>query len=902
MTNQTGITTEPLVVAFPGARSAGLAQVGGKGQSLLRLTHEGLAVPPGVILTTAFFASWTRHMLALPDWQALQDAPQEDYSTLCRSLTRAAQDLEMNSAQRRALATAVETHDDASSERLFAVRSSSTEEDLQGASFAGGYRTLLGVRADELERAVGQCYASLFSLSVLAYKSARGLSLSTPAMAVIIQQQLASEVAGVAFSLNPLNNDYDQVAVDANWGLGETVVDGSVSPDHWIIDKTGGRIISTSIGSKRRSRWQLSQGGVEQREAYRSDERCLNDEQLGQVIGLTRRVESLYRQPVDIEWAFVGQRLYILQARPITIWVPLPASLKTRIGEHRRLYMDVALSSGFTINAPISAMGLDVIRMVMAEMGERSFGPMTLGNDDGLLHFDGARMYLDMSNVLWFSSPKKMARQMAASDVAMSRLLTALDDGEYRSPKRPAWARFRMLLRLPGVIWRLRRALAGLMLPFFAPGRMRARINRRLIALEKKLGHTPDPSLPLPDFWRQAVSGNMEEMMQTTLPVVGTGVIAVELFKRIARPLVRPKEDLLDRIDRGFDGNVVVDISLAMSRLARTLPSDAPDSGEELAQHLKSGSLPEAFSTEWQSFVAAHGCRGPLEMDIAHPRFGDAPALALNQVLSMRAVEPGFDPESAAARQKKNRREAVSILLARAGTVRRRILRHLDRVIDGFAGLRDTPKQHFLMTLHGVRTRLLAEGARLCKSNRLDRPEQVFDLTFSELCAAHDDAGQDLRAVRQARLPFYEQLAATVRNFPQMIDSRGRIPRPPPSHLKAGEFQGVAMSAGRVTGTARVLRTPHEKPLARGDILIAYATDPGWTPLFANAAAVVLEVGGALQHGVVVAREFGLPCVVGIEGITEAIEDGSLIEVDADNGIVRLIEQTLSRGNADQTA
>ncbi|MGH8078195.1 MAG: PEP-utilizing enzyme, partial [Lysobacter sp.] len=299
--------------------------------------------------------------------------------------------------------------------------------------------------------------------------------------------------------------------------------------------------------------------------------------------------------------------------------------------------------------------------------------------------------------------------------------------------------------------------------------------------------------------------------------------------------------------------------------------------------------LPVSFMAAWNGFVRQFGYRGPMEMDVAHPRYADVPLIALRQVVAMSVDDANSDPVSAARRQVERRRKAAATVMERSGVIRRGILRRLNTVIELFAGLRDTPKQHLLMILHDLRRRIVLEGERLHRLGRLDEPAHVFDLTFEELAAAGTGPGLDLRAIRAERRKYYDHLATQVINFPPVIDSRGRILRQPRGACRDGEFCGVGLSPGLVSGFARTLRSPHEKPLLKGEVLIAYTTDPGWTPIFSNAAAVVLEIGGALQHGAVVARELGLPCVAGIGGISTAIKDGQLVEVDGSAGTVRLL-------------
>lgn len=885
---------ECTIVRFPGTAHAPIEQVGGKAQSLIRLVADGHVVPPGVVLTSRFFAPWIEQITASAEWQQLQDTPVEQRSALCESLKRRASGLALTDLQDRAVAAMHGQLAELTNSVLFAVRSSSPQEDLVGASFAGGYATCLGVRAAGLVDAVRQCFVSMFDERVVAYKAARGIGLQAPSMAVVVQEQIDSEVAGVAFSLNPLNNDYDEAVVDANWGLGETVVAGEVTPDHWVIDKATGKVAESRIGSKHASLWLQPDGQLVRRAGHRCAEPCLGADQLARIVDVLKRIEAAFGRPVDVEWAIARDTLFVLQARPVTAFVPLPAQLTTAPGQRRRLYMDVALSSGLTMNAPISPMGLDVFRRLFSGFAHIAFGGRELSPDreDALLVLDGGRMYLDFSNVLWLANARRMARSMALSDASMSRILEHIDARRYKASTRPRWARLRMLWRLPAMLWQVRRMLGGFLSPFIAPQRTYDRVARQFDAFEASAAAATDDALPLDAFWSRHLIDRLPWVFNVSLAVgVGPGMYAVQAFTRLADRASRRDAGLMQRLDRGFAGNVVVDMNVRMHRLARLLTARDRCDPRGLAARLETGELSEAFMIEWTGFLQRSGCRGPMEMDLAHPRYADAPLIALQQIAAMPVDDPDFDPAAATRRLVEGRREAAALVIQRAGPIRRRLLQRLDQVIERFGGLRDTPKLHFLMLLHGVRRRIVLEGERLHRAGRLDRPEHVFDLEMSELLAANADPALDLRAIRAGRRPFYDTLASQVTNFPSMIDSRGRIPRPPPRPCREGEFAGIGLAPGVVSGRARTLRSPHES-LAKGEVLIAYTTDPGWTPIFANAAAVVLEIGGALQHGAVVARELGLPCVAGVDGITTAIEDGQRIEVDGSSGIVRRLPST----------
>ncbi len=366
-------------------------------------------------------------------------------------------------------------------------------------------------------------------------------------------------------------------------------------------------------------------------------------------------------------------------------------------------------------------------------------------------------------------------------------------------------------------------------------------------------------------------------------------MIALGSVDRIAGKNSAEAQTLAAKLKIGFTDDVVVEMGIALFRLAKLLdPSDFEDL-TRLAERVENRQMSAEFLSAWDAFLLTYGWRGPLEMDLASPRYADDPGLALRQMSFMTVGDEGFDPEAAHQRHVEERRRAYGELMSRSGWLRRVLLRRVHRIVDLFAGTRNTPKHQMVLFNYALRKRALIEGKRLVGEGRLDAAEDVFDLTVRDLESANSDPSLDLREVREERTRFLKILEAQVTEFPQVIDSRGRILRPALHEEKPGELRGTAVSPGVVTGPVKVLRDPHEKPVDKGDVLVAYTTDPGWTPLFVNAAAVVLEVGGVLQHGAVIAREYGKPCVVGIDRVMAKLHDGQRVEVDGTAGVIRLL-------------
>jgi phosphohistidine swiveling domain-containing protein len=864
--------------------------IGAKAHSLQQLSAFGFRVPFAFVIPAAFFHPWFATIKQLPCWEAWLASRRDQWQDHCNTVRESALILPVSEAQRlvlNTLAVHLAAHGPA---QRFAVRSSAPDEDSAAASFAGLYETELGVSAAGMEEAIRRCFAASLDYRVFEYKAVHGMNLDRLSMALIVQLQIDSEVAGVGFSINPLTNDFDESAIDANWGLGESVVSGMATPDHFVLNKTSGAIKEQKLGAKQNSVTLSPIAGTISGVHPRHTEYCLSEDRLFELNSVICQIEALYGHPVDIEWAYAHGELFILQARPITSYVPLPAEMLTAPGAQRKLYMDIALSKGMTINAAISPIGLDWLGGDMANMLRHCIGKVALDvqSPDGLLYLGGGRMYMNLSNLLWFSSPKQLAKGSAATDQLMADTLSGIDASFYRAPQRPAWI-LPVLRVMPGAIWRLRRALWRTIRSTIAPESTYRRYQREKQLFEKTYSGLTDDGLPLAQFQRRYGAPAIAHIIDIDMPALGVGVLASAMVQRLVRGQGTEAMVLADRLSRGIPGNLVVEMGIRIFQMSKMLEAAAFENLDDLRAKVEQRRLPENFLAAWDAFMHSFGCRGPGEMDLANSHYGDDPMILLRQMSYMANSGADFDPEAHHRRLVQERQLAYEALLRRFGWFRRALLRHVYKLSERFGGTRDTPKQHNLLYQHAARKRLLVEGTRFVAAGRLDRPEQVFDLAVSDLLAAGSNASLDLRELGRQRVLFANKLRNHVRTFPAVVDSRGRIQRPLRRAEKPGELTGMAVSPGVVTGRIKLMRDAHEKRVEKGEILVAFTTDPGWTPLFVNAAAVILEVGGVLQHGAVVAREYGKPCVAGIPDVLNCFVDGQLVEVDGTAGVVRII-------------
>ena len=388
-------------------------------------------MPAGFALDVDFFQPWLDEVRAGSAWQAFLDSGDDDTRAACDDVKAACASLTLTDARQAAVNEAMAT---LNAEHCFAVRSSSPEEDLAGTSFAGGYETTLGVTPDTLEEALRTSFTSVFDERIVAYKRQHGMATDDPRIAVIVQEQVPSEVSGVAFSLNPQNNCYDEAVINANFGLGETVVNGHVTPDTYVVEKVRGEILERGIASKSHAAWLVNGGGTEERDNVDPEAPSLTDEQTLAVAELAADAEEHYGAPMDIEWAIHDSTLYLLQSRPITAYVPLPAGMITEPGAQKRLYLDVVvLTQGF--GDSLSVLGADLWGRMLVLMKAEIM--VDAGAEGTIVNMDG-RQYINLSAMLRALGMSMMGSLLKTYDTPTRKILDSVDfKAEYRPKKLP---------------------------------------------------------------------------------------------------------------------------------------------------------------------------------------------------------------------------------------------------------------------------------------------------------------------------------------------------------------------------------------------------------------------------------------------------------------------------------
>ena len=381
-------------------------------------------------------------------------------------------------------------------------------------------------------------------------------------------------------------------------------------------------------------------------------------------------------------------------------------------------------------------------------------------------------------------------------------------------------------------------------------------------------------------------------LMDYGMPMVFAPQIAQSRIKRIFKEDGdRVKEQLLS-LGIALPGNKTAEMGALMVELASSDTINAHASAQAFVAQLEARTLDPAFLQLWDRFVDEFGARCPREIDVATPRPNEQPGLLYEQLKSMSLAldaQKGHKTVFEEARTKREKAyEALHLLALQKGRRKARALARHYKTWVTLGGYRETGKHYVIKVIDLFRKRVLKVAQTFVQAGRLDHTEQIFDLTIDDIDHALADSALDLRALAVERTAPIDKIRKS-HLVARVIDSRGKIYYPPRKEAAEGELAGVSISPGVVQGRVKVLHHANEKPLHPGEVLVTRATDPGWTPLFIYAGGIVLEIGGALQHGAVVAREYGIPCVSGLTGATELLVDGQLVEVDGSNGIVRLL-------------
>ena len=849
-----------------------VALAGGKGANLGELSRiEGVLVPAGFCVTTDAFR---RVMAAAPEiddrlemLSGLDHGDPQAIRTRSAEIRRAIEEIAIPDDLAAAIAGSVIR---LGGQAAWAVRSSATAEDLPTASFAGQQDTYLNVEGpDSVLAHVSRCWASLFTERAVTYRLRNGYGHRKVRMAVVVQRMLFPRASGVLFTADPVTSNRKVVSIEAVLGLGEALVSGLVNPDAY----------------------QVRDGEVTAR-TVRQERPTLTDEQAVRLAGLGRRIEAHFGRPQDIEWCLVDDEFQVVQSRPVTTLFPLPETSD----QGNRVYLSVGHQQMMT--DAIKPLGLSVWLLTTR-------APMTDA---------GGRLFVDVTKMV--GSPATRAgllQAMSNSDPLMADALQTVLDRRDFIPVLPEDG--------PGAS--VPRSLAGdapdpIETDSAIPAELTAAGQASNAALKREIEGKSGPELL--DF----ILADFTELQRVLFHPRSTQAIMAGM--RAAWRLNKLLEEWLgeknaaDTLTQSAPGNVTAEMGLALLDVADAIRPH-PDVvaflerigleriGLERAGDDQDylGKLPALAGGREardaiEAYLARYGMRCVGEIDITRPRWSERPATLVPMILgNIRNFEKGAG-QRRFEQGKRNAEEKERDLLTRLrelpdGAGKAEEAKRLIDRIRTFAGYREYPKYFMISRYFVWKQALLRDAGRLVHAGVLREPEDIFYLRLTELAAVVRANQADDQLIRRRKEEFMSYAALTPpRVFTSDGEAVGGTYRR--SGVPAGALAGVPVSAGTVEGRARVVLDMADADLAAGDILVTAYTDPSWTPAFVAITGLVTEVGGLMTHGAVIAREYGLPAVVGVEHATRLIRDGQRIRVHGTDGYVEMLDEAELRGLA----
>ena len=858
------------VLPFQEVDRTQVAVVGGKGAHLGELSRmEGIRVPAGFCVTTDAF----RRIIAeapsiderLDRLSGLSADDREAVRTLSAEIRRTLEGTaipdDLAVAITRLLAVLGE-------QAAFAVRSSATGEDLPTASFAGQQDTYLNIVGPAaILGHISRCWASLFTERAVSYRLRNGFDHRNVRMAVVVQQMVFPEAAGVLFTADPVTSNRKVTSVEATFGLGEALVSGRVNAD--VYEVRDGEVVEKTIATKQLAIHPSPAGGTQEQaiEPERQEQPALTDAQVVRLAQLGRRIEAHFGSPQDIEWCLVEDGFQIVQSRPITTLFPIPD-----VGDgENHVYVSVGHQQMMT--DPMKPLGLSLWQLT-------AFRPMYVA---------GGRLFVDVT--LDLASPSSRARllDLARSDPLIGDALqTILERGDFiptvpdETPgEPPAGGPPAPIETDPGIVTEL-------------IGRNQASIAALKRDIRTKSGEA------LLDF----ILADIQELKRILFDPQGHQVFmsAMEatwwLNERLQAWL--DEKNAADTLTRSVPNNVTSEMGLALLGVADVIRPH-PDVVAFL-EHVDDGGFLDELATlaggreardAILAFLDAYGMRCVGEIDITRPRWSERPSTLVPVILGN---IKNFEPAAGERRFEQGRQEAWTkeqevLERLRALPDGERKAEETKRMIDRVRtsiGYREYPKYGMVSRYSVYKQALLEEAGRLVEAHVLREREDIFYLTLQELRDVVRTNHVDDQLIQQRKDAFTSYRTLTP---PRVLTSEGEVIAGAyrRDDVPAGALVGLAVSAGIIEGRARVIHDMAEADLEPGDILVTAYTDPSWSPLFVAITGLVTEVGGLMTHGAVIAREYGLPAVVGVERATLLIRDGQRIRVHGTDGYVEIL-------------
>jgi len=881
------------VIGFQEIDKTKLPIVGGKGANLGELFRiKEIRVPEGFCVTTEAYKKTIEQMPELPELlEQLSHVKAVDRESVGEISGKIRLVIE-RTAIPEDIAEAV-THylAEMGAKDAYAVRSSATAEDLPTASFAGQQDTYLNVIGKEaILKHISKCWASLFTDRAVIYRLQNGFDHNKVHLSVVIQKMVFPEAAGIMFTADPITFNRKIVSIDASFGLGEALVSGLVNADNYKV--RDGRIVDKKVSTKELAINALKEGGTEEKriETEWQNRQTLTDDQILELERIGRTIEAYFGRPQDIEWCLYENNFFIVQSRPITTLYPLP---DVQDGKNH-VYMSFSHQQMMT----------DAMKPFGLSFFQLAFKDKPTDSSDGPVFAEaGGRFFLDLSHDL--SSP--MGRKIVLA--SMGKIDPLVLHAVKSLLKRKAF--LKSLARRGKGFFSMGNGYFTWALPIQTIKIYRSNdasvvqtLMSRNEALIRELRQKLE-NLSGDELFDAVIEGlaQLKEAMYDSkgMAAVYAGTYALSWLNRHMKKWLGEKS-VADSLSKSVANNVTSEMGLALLDVAdviRQYPTVmeylqyAKD--ETFFANLAGLAGGDAASQAIRAYLEKYGMRCPGEIDITRPRFSEQPTVLVPMILSnIKNFEPGahnilFERGLLEAKQKEenllNRLEQLPGGKRKVQKTRRTI-----SVLRNFIGFREYPKYLMVGQYWIIKQALLREAARLVQSGIIRGKEDVYYLTFEEFREAvrTDRLDYSIITKRKEEHEVYEKLTP-----PRVMTSEGEVISGEynADNIPQSALPGIPVSSGTIEGRARVVLKMEDARMEDGDILITAFTDPSWTPVFVSIKGLVTEVGGQMTHGAVIAREYGLPAVVGVENATKLIHDGQRIRVNGKDGYVEILDK-----------
>jgi pyruvate,water dikinase len=881
------------VLSFNEIDKSSLPYVGGKGANLGEMSKAGFPVPKGFCVTTAAYRSFIETSSEMDELFELLDQFQPDQLDHIRNLgKRIRNHLKSLIMPDDIRSSILQAWNEAGVDAAYAIRSSATAEDLPTASFAGQQDTYLNIKGeDQLLQAIQKCWASLYTDRAIFYRMKNGFDHRSVYLSVVIQRMVFPEVSGIMFTADPVTGHRKTISIDASFGLGEALVSGIVSADLYQV--RSGQIIKKQIAEKKVAIYALPEGGTVTQDVptEKQKKQSLSDEKILELAKLGEKIENHYGSEQDIEWGLADGELFILQSRPITSLYPLPD-----IQDDLKLQVFFSFGHQQMMTEAMKPLAISIMRTLFP------FGKRNITSESDAMLPAGGRLYANPTEVLyWKPARKMMPLALSNIDELISNAITQFTQREQFQkeavPNKQIIKKARQFIKpiLTDVIKNIL---------FRDSSKSIHQCNEYMETLVKKskeeLSYLSGPERMK---WIQESAGKLLlTLFQNLFAYPISGVVASKMIQYLSKRWVGDDREV-HLLNKSLPGNVTSEMGLALGDVA-----DVARKYPEVIQYLKAAedsSFYQGFShiqggdrfrREFEHFIHQYGMRCSGEIDITKLRWQESPTMLVPSILShIQNLKPGEHREKFNQGKIEAEQAAQSILnrvwQTRGGMIKQRWMSRLITVYRDRMGIREHPKYIMVRHLDLYQQAILEEADQLVNKGILRHQTDVFYLTLDEILMILENRfSGDVHQLIDLRKKEYERYQKLTP--PRVMTSEGEIitGRRRDIQAPAGSLIGTPVSPGVREGYARVVLNPEKANLKPGEILIAPFTDPGWTTLFNSAQALVIEVGGLMTHGAVVAREYGIPAVVGVDEATKKINDGQYIRVDGTQGYVQILD------------